>query len=127
MFALVPLSLGPAVAEEPHPNPDAALNQWQSVEQQRSIDTLLRSAGQHAAAGAKDAAVADYRQVLSLAPNHPDAVTGLKALGLDDASIAAPLKLPPSNGSPSGGGPSPAPPSATGGGGGGGIFPNGIQ
>lgn len=118
VLATIPLGLGTAAAQEQHPNPNALLEQWLESNQQGNIDAALRSAKQHADKGDKDAAIADYRKVLSLSPGHPDAVAGLKALGLSDASIAAPPPtFGPAGSSPgAGGNPSPSP--ATGGGGG---------
>ncbi len=120
MLTLMPISLGPAVAQEPHPNPNDLLKQWLEANTQQNIDAALRSAKEHAVKGEKDAAIADYRKVLSLAPDHPEAVAGLKALGLSDAAIASPppkFSLP--GGSSSTGSKNSSSPPATGGGGGG--------
>lgn len=121
ILAIVPFGLVTAAAQSQHPNPNALLNQWLESNQQENIDAALRSAREHAVKGEKDAAIADYRKVLALAPKHPDAVAGLKALGLDDASIASPPPtLAPPGGSPSTSGQNPSPPPTGGGGGGGG-------
>ncbi|MGD9785843.1 MAG: hypothetical protein AB7U49_14275 [Hyphomicrobiaceae bacterium] len=125
-LAIVPFGLVTAAAQSQHPNPNALLNQWLESNQQENIDAALRSAKAHAVKGEKDAAIADYRKVLALSPKHPDAVAGLKALGLDDASIASPLKLLPPNARSNASAPSPSPFPATGGGGGGGILGGGL-
>lgn len=127
IVAIMSAGVGAAAAQTQHPNPNAVLNQWLEGNLQQNIDAALRSARQHAVKGEKDAAIADYRKVLALAPEHPDAVAGLKALGLDDASIASPPPtLRPPGGSPKAGSPSPSPAPATGGGGGGGILGGGL-
>lgn len=128
MLAIVPPGSGAALAQQ-RPNPNALLNQWLEINQQNNVDTALQSAKEHAAAGRRDAAIADYRKVLSLEPEHPAAIAGLKALGLGDASIASPpLKLMTPNGNARTGGASPSPAPAGGGGGrgGGGILGGGL-
>ncbi len=127
MLALLPLGVGTAAAQDQHPNPKALLEQWLESNQQENIEAALRSAKQHAVAGEKDAAIADYRKVLALAPNHPDAVAGLKSLGLSDASIAAPPpKFGPPGGSPDAGGNRSQSAPTGGGGGGGGPLGDGL-
>ena len=113
LSALV-LGPGTAAAQEPLPNPNADLNQWLSEGRQKSIDDALRSAKEHAAAGRRDEAIADYKKVLGIEPAHPDAMAGLKALGGGSAALPT-LTLPSTTGSGGSGS------------GGGGPFPGGLQ
>lgn len=127
IIAVLPLGIGDALAQQPRPNPNALINQWLDTNEQRNIDAALRSAKEHASAGRRDAAIAGYRKALALSPRHPAAVAGLKALGLDDAAIAAPLQPAPKPGSIDFGGSKSSTSPARGGGGGGGMFPNGLN
>ena len=83
------------------------------AQHQEAIDAGLRSAREHAAAGRKEEAIADYRKVLALEPGQPEAVAELKALA-GESALLPPLTLSPK----SPGGP---PPSGGGGGSGPGL------
>lgn len=107
---LLSFGLAAAGAQDPH----------------NEISARLSSAKEHAAVGERDAAIADYRKVLSLQPRHVEAIAGLKALGVDDASIAAPLTLTPLDGSASSGGTHPPSPTSKGSGDGGDPFFHGL-